>query len=124
MDSTLMKDVKDILALLTPVATAYIIYMQIKAGQKTKSIQETQKEIEKKVDGMTSKLVEAEKGKADAVGQLKGLAQAKADMVIPVVPLTDVKVSLKEEVVKKVADTVVEKVKSDPDIEVKKVSDT
>ena len=110
MDSTFVKDIKDILAILTPVALALIAYFQFKAGQK-------QKEIGLKVDGMTSKLVEAEKGKSSAEGELKGLAAAEAKLVIP----ADVKVSLKEEVVQKVAETVVETVKSDPAIEIKKV---
>lgn len=110
-----MKDIKDILTIVTtavtPIALAWIAYMQIKAGQK-------QKEIGVKVDGMTSKLVEAEKGKADAEGQLKGMAAAKAEIVI--VP-ADGKVSLKDGEVKKVAETVVETVKADPAIEIKKV---
>lgn len=116
MDSNLLKDIKDIMTILTPIAIAWIGYLQIKTNKK-------QNEIGVKVDGMTSKLVEAEKGKSDAEGQLKGMAQAKAEMVIPVIPLADVKVSLKEEVVKKVAETVVETVKSDPAIEVKKKID-
>lgn len=114
MDSNLLKDVKDILTILTPIAIAWIAYLQVRANKK-------QNEIGVKVDGMTSKLVEAEKGKSNAEGQLQAIAQAKSEMVIPVIPLADVKVSLKEEVVKKVAETVVETVKSDPTIEVKKV---
>lgn len=120
MDSNLMKDVKDIITILTPIAIAWIGYLQIKAGKK-------QNEIAIKVDGMTSKLVEAEKAASNAQGQLQAKADAKAEMIIPipvVIPSTDVKVSLKEEVVKKVAETVVETVKADPAIEVKKVDGT
>lgn len=116
MDSKLLDFVKDILTILTPIVLAWIGLLQLRANKK-------QNEIGVKVDGMTSKLVEAEKGKSAAEGELKGQAQARADMVIPVIPLSDVKVSLKEEVVKKVAETVVETVKSDPAIEVKKKID-
>lgn len=110
-----MKDLKDILALLTPVALAIIAYLQVKASQKTKEIQEKQKEIGIKVDGMTEKLVTAEKGKSDAEGQLKGMAAAKAELIIPI---PDIKVALKDEVVEKVAEKVVETVKKDPEIKV------
>lgn len=102
-----MQDLKDILALLTPVILAIIAYLQVKASQK-------QKEIGVKVDGMTSKLVEAEKGKSAAEGELKGLAAGKAELVVPV----DLKVSLKEEVVEKVAEKVVDTVKADPEIKI------
>lgn len=115
MDSKVLDFIKDIIILgITPISIAIISYLQVRTNKK-------QNEIGVKVDGMTSKLVEAEKGKSAAEGKLDGLAQAKADMVIPVIPLSDVKVSLKEEVVKKVAETVVETVKSDPTIEVKKI---
>lgn len=113
MDSKLLDFIKDIFAIITPIAIAWIGLLQVRANKK-------QNEIGVKVDGMTSKLVEAEKGKSAAEGKLDGLAQAKAEMVIPLIPLGDIKVSLKEEVVKKVAETVVETVKSDPAIEVKK----
>lgn len=122
MDSKLLDFIKDILSIVvTPIILAWIALLQVRANKK-------QNEIGVKVDGMTSKLVEAEKGKSAAEGKLDGLAQAKADMVIPLIPVqaipaTDIKVSLKEEVVKKVAETVVETVKSDPDIEVKKKID-
>lgn len=110
MDSNLMKDLKDILTLLTPVAIAWIAYLQIKISAK-------QKEIGVKVDGMTSKLVEAEKGKSDAEGQLKGRADAKAEIVIP----ANIEVALKTDTVEKVAETTVETIKTDPAIDVKKV---
>lgn len=72
-----MKDLKDILTIITPPILAYITYKQIKMSAK-------QKEIAVKVDGMTSKLVEAEKGKSDAEGQLKGRDDAKAEQKVEV----------------------------------------
>lgn len=54
------------------LALALIGYFKLKIGQD---------KIAVKVDGMTSKLVDAEKGKSNAEGQLTGMAQEKQSAI-------------------------------------------
>lgn len=70
--ATTAETIRDIVIALTPFGMAYLAYKQAKMNKK-------QDEIGVKVDGMTSKLVEAEKGKSAAEGQLAGMATAKGD---------------------------------------------
>lgn len=85
MPNTTLETIKDIVVLgITPMVLGFLIYKQAIIG--------------KKVDGMTSALVVAEKGKSSAEGELKGMETAKQDAIAakatvnPVQPIQDVNV--------------------------------
>lgn len=67
MPNTTFETIKDIIVLgITPMVLGYMIYKQAMIG--------------KKVDGMTSALVVAEKGKSSAEGKLEGMEKVKQEI--------------------------------------------
>lgn len=76
MPNTTLETIKDILVLaVTPIALGYMVYKQAIIG--------------KKVDGMTSKLVDAEKGKSNAEGQLAGMEKVKQEVIVAAKVIAD-----------------------------------
>lgn len=61
-DNQTVEIIKVIGAILTPIATAIIVLLQIKAGAK-------QKEIHRQINGMKEALIIAEKGKSKLEGK-------------------------------------------------------
>lgn len=75
MTKETLDTIKDIIILgITPIVISFIAYKQIKLNHK-------QTKIAEKVDGMTSALVVAEKGKSHAEGQLTEIDKAKQEAI-------------------------------------------
>lgn len=74
-----LAEIKEIAAILGTVLIAYMTFKQHLMAAKQKTMEAEQKEIAVKVDGMTSKLVVAEKDASSARGELKGMESAKGD---------------------------------------------
>ena len=70
-DNNTVEVIKSIGEIVTPVAIAFIAYLQIKQGKK-------QNIIHKEMNGMKSELVEAVRGRAQSEGELKGAADNQA----------------------------------------------
>lgn len=75
MTNAIIQTIKDIVVILTPVALAIIAYKQSQMSNK-------QKTIGVQIDGMKTELVEAVKGRAEAEGQLTGMAKAKEEAAV------------------------------------------
>lgn len=105
--------IKAVGAIITPIVLAYIAYKQIGLSKK-------QDAIRKDVDGKMTQLLEVtgakERSEGKAEGKQEQRAETKEDTAQPV--QTDPPVTSKDAEI--IATTVVETVKKDPDIEIKK----
>lgn len=69
--SDTIETIKAVGAIITPIAIAWIAYLQIKINRK-------QDTIHHQIDGMQDKLIVAEKSASQTAGELKGAADNQA----------------------------------------------